>query len=45
MKWIDQISAMRAMQALDCSVESLWYNGIASLIVIAIRTFGGLFSG
>ena len=31
MKWIDQIPSMRAMQAMNCSVESLWYNGIASL--------------
>ena len=45
MKWIDQIVSVRAMQAMGCSLLSLWYNGIASLAVIATCTFKGLCSG
>lgn len=44
-EWIDEISSMRAMQAIGCSMVSLWYNGIASLPSIATCTFRGLCSG
>ena len=45
MKWIDQMSPMRAMQAMDCALCSC-ANGIASLTVIAIcNLLNGLFSG
>lgn len=32
------------MQAMGCAVESLWYNGIASLIDFATVTPDDLFS-